>query len=87
LDTSRYSCTRDEFIDALRAENISAAVHYPVPLTKQPAITDLMDPDECPVSEDVSERIFSLPMFPDLTDENIGDIVTGVEKVASHYLK
>jgi len=87
MDTSRYNCTRDEFIDALRAENISAAVHYPVPLTKQPAITDLMKPEECPVSEDVSERIFSLPMFPDLTDENIRDIVKGVEKVASHYIK
>jgi len=86
MDTSRYSCTRNVFIDALRAENISTAVHYPVPLTKQPAITDLMKPEKCPVSEDVSERIFSLPMFPDLTDENIRDIVTGVEKVASHYL-
>jgi dTDP-4-amino-4,6-dideoxygalactose transaminase len=86
MDMSRYNCTRDEFIEALRSENISAAVHYPVPLTKQPAITDLMKPEKCPVSEDVSERIFSLPMFPDLTDENIRDIVTGVEKVASHYL-
>ena len=87
MDTSKYSCTRDEFIDALRAENISAAVHYPVPLTKQPAITDLMNPEKCPASEKVSERIFSLPMFPDLTDENIRDIVAGVEKVAAHYLK
>ena len=86
MDTSRYSCTRDEFIEALRAENISAAVHYPVPLTKQPVITDLMKPEKCPVSEDVSKRIFSLPMFPDLTDENIRDIAAGVEKVASHYL-
>ena len=87
MDTSRYRCTRDEFIEALRAENISAAVHYPVPLTRQPAITDLMEPDICPVSEDVSKRIFSLPMFPDLTDENVRDIVDGVEKVASYYLK
>ena len=87
MDTSRYRCTRDEFIEALRAENISAAVHYPVPLTRQPAITDLMEPEKCPVSEDVSNRIFSLPMFPDLTDENIRDIVKGVQKVASHYLK
>jgi len=45
-----------------------------------------MKPEKCPVSEDVSKRIFSLPMFPDLTDENIRDIVAGVEKVASHYL-
>ena len=87
MDTTKYNCTRDEFIEALRAENISCAVHYPVPLTRQPAITDLMSPEPCPISEDISKRIFSLPMFPDLTDESLNDIVTGTEKVASYYLK
>jgi dTDP-4-amino-4,6-dideoxygalactose transaminase len=29
----------------------------------------------------------SLPMHPALTDENLGQIVEGVEKVAAHYLK
>ena len=87
MDPSKYKCTRDEFIEALRAENISSAVHYPVPLTKQPAITDLVEPEPCPVSEEVSKRIFSLPMFPDLTGQNLNDIVSGVEKIAAYYLK
>ena len=87
MDPTKYKCTRDEFIEALRAENISCAVHYPVPLTRQPAITELVDPEPCPVSEDVSKNIFSLPMFPDLTDENLNDIVAGTEKVAAYYLK
>jgi dTDP-4-amino-4,6-dideoxygalactose transaminase len=87
MDQSKYKCTRDKFIEALRAENISSAVHYPVPLTKQPAIADLVEPEPCPVSEDISKRIFSLPMFPDLTGQNLNDIVSGVEKVAAYYLK
>ena len=85
MDPDRYRCTRDEFMEALEAENISCAVHYPIPLTKQPAITSLMKPQETPVSEAISERIFSLPMHPELTEEDLKNIVKGVEKVASHH--
>jgi len=46
-----------------------------------------MNPNPCPISEDISNRIFSLPMYPDLTDKNLRDIVAGVEKVASYYHK
>ena len=87
LDQDKYKCTRNQFIEAIRGENISCAVHYPVPLTKQPAITQITKPHPCPISEDISNRIFSLPMFPDLTKENLNDIVSGVEKVASYYHK
>jgi dTDP-4-amino-4,6-dideoxygalactose transaminase len=40
-----------------------------------------------PVSEETSKRIMSLPLHPALTDENLADIVEGVAKVASYYLK
>ena len=85
MDPDRYRCTRDEVMEALEAENISCAVHYPTPLTKQPAITSLMKPQKTPVSEAISERIFSLPMHPELTEEDLKNIVKGVEKVASHH--
>ena len=85
MDPERFRCSRDEFIDALRAENIGCAVHYPIPLTKQPAITKLMKPEACPVSEETSERIFSLPMHPYLSDKNLNEIREGVEKVAAHF--
>jgi len=85
MDPERFRCSRDEFIDALRAENIGCAVHYPIPLTKQPAITKLMKPKACPVSEETSERIFSLPMHSYLSDKNLNEIREGVEKVAAHF--
>jgi dTDP-4-amino-4,6-dideoxygalactose transaminase len=87
MDLDMISCGRDEFLEALRAENIDCAVHYPIPLNKQPAITDLLEPEECPISEDVAKRIFSLPMHPELTDEDLENVLAGVEKVASHYLR
>lgn len=44
-----------------------------------------MKPDECPNSEDISERIFSLPMHPELSEEDLKYILAGVEKVAKYY--
>lgn len=85
IDPDTFKCTRDEFLEALLAENIDCAVHYPIPLTKQPAILNLMKPDKCPISENISEKIFSLPMHPELSDEDLENILTGVEKVANYY--
>jgi perosamine synthetase len=85
MDPDIFKCTRDEFLEALQAENIDCAVHYPIPLTKQPAILNLMKPDECPISEDISERIFSLPMHPELSNEDLENILAGVEKVEKYY--
>jgi len=87
MDPEEFKCTRDEFLEALKAENIDCAVHYPIPLTKQPAIANLMKPEECPVSEKVSRSIFSLPMHPELSDEDLEKILAGVEKVANYFHK
>jgi len=58
-----------------------------MPLNVQPAILDIMEPAPCPVSENVSARIFSLPMHAELTDADLETILRGVEKVVSHYQK
>jgi len=86
LDPEAFRCTRDQFADALTGENIDCAVHYPVPLTLQPALRGLVD-RRCPVSEDVAGRILSLPMHPALTDDDLKLVVEAVEKVAAHYLR
>lgn len=85
MDLSQFKCTRNQFVEAVRAENIDCAVHYPLPLSKQPAITAIMKPEACPVSEDVSQRIFSIPMHPELSDEDLRLIIRGIEKVSKYY--
>jgi dTDP-4-amino-4,6-dideoxygalactose transaminase len=87
INLDKFNCSRNEFVNAIKAENIDCAVHYPVPLTKQPAITNLIKTEKCPMSEKLCERIFSLPIHPELTEEDIRIIVAGVEKVAAHYSK
>jgi perosamine synthetase len=87
LETDRYRCTRDEFMKALIAENIDCAIHYPIPLTEQPIVKEIWDPEPCPVSEKTSKKIISLPIHPDLKPEDLENIVRAVEKVSGYYLR
>ncbi len=87
LDSSRLRCSRDDFMKALQAENIDCGVHYPASLTEQPIVKQLLKPKPCPVSEDLSTRIMSLPMHPYLSEADLEKVVEGVEKVAKHYTK
>jgi perosamine synthetase len=87
LDSGNIKCSRDEFMKALMAENIDCGVHYPVALTEQPVVKELLKPKPCPVSEDLSRRIISLPMHPYLSDMDLKKVIEGVGKVASNYYK
>jgi len=87
MDLDRFRCTRDKFADALRAENIECIVYYPTPLTRQPALEKYSKKMRCPVAEDIAERVFSIPVHPSLTKEDLEKILEGLKKVSTHYLK
>ena len=72
---------------ALIAENIDCGLHYPASLTTQPIVERLLNPSPCPVSEDLSRTIMSLPMHPYLTRDDLMKVIEGVEKIASFYTK
>jgi UDP-2-acetamido-2-deoxy-ribo-hexuluronate aminotransferase len=57
------------------AAGVPTAVHYPVPLNQQPAYRHLCCPDCTPVAKAVADRVMSLPMGPDLAEEEQGRIV------------
>lgn len=58
---------RAEVQEKLKAQGIPTAVHYPIPLNKQPAVadTEVM----LPIGDAIAERVMSLPMHPYLTIE------------------
>jgi UDP-2-acetamido-2-deoxy-ribo-hexuluronate aminotransferase len=66
----------------LDVAGIPTAVHYPLPLNEQPAYQHLCCPDCTPVAKQLAKQVMSLPMSPDLTDEDILKIVEAV-KLAS----
>jgi len=87
MDPSRFKCGRDEFVKALAAENIGCTVHYPIPLTKQPALKDYVKRVRCPVADETSRKVFSIPVHPALTEEELRKILEALRKVSSYYLK
>lgn len=63
---------RDGLRAALAAQRIQTGIHYPLPLHLQPACAAFAcPPGSLPVTERLAGRILSLPMFPELTDEEI----------------
>ncbi len=65
----------------LRAEGVSTAVHYPVPVHGQPAYAGRvpLGPRGCAVTAELAGEIMSLPMFPELTDEQVERVCAALE--------
>jgi perosamine synthetase len=87
MDLEKYRCTRDEFVNALKAENIGCMIYYPIPLSKQPALKRYDSRVKCPVTNDLSKKVFSIPVHPNLSDGDLEKIVKALEKVSSHFQK
>ncbi len=57
---------RDEIQTKLKEQGIPTAVHYPIPLNKQPAVADVNA--VLPIGDLVAEEVLSLPIHPYLTE-------------------
>ena len=66
------STRRNELCDYLEKRGIGTLIHYPVPLYRQRAYTELNTlADRYPISNALSEQILSLPMHPHLSKEAV----------------
>ena len=73
---------RDLLADALHKKDIASAVYYPVPLHQQNVFLKLYNYSEkLPQSEMCSQEVLSLPMFPELSQEEIRLITDVVNNV------
>jgi dTDP-4-amino-4,6-dideoxygalactose transaminase len=65
---------------SLAAAGIGTGIHYPVPLHLQDAYRSLGYPEgSFPITERVASRILSLPMFPQLTAEQVDRVCSEVK--------
>jgi len=66
---------RQAVADALAKAGIASAIYYPVPLHQQEVFLKMYGPQESlPVAENCCAEVLSLPMFPELTQEEIRQI-------------
>lgn len=72
---------RDELATKLTNDGIVTAVHYPTPIHLQPiyAGRDGNVEGAFPVSEDLSRKVLSLPMFPSMTDDQVDRVCESVK--------
>ncbi|HRQ72089.1 MAG TPA: DegT/DnrJ/EryC1/StrS family aminotransferase [Phycisphaerales bacterium] len=84
MDLSRFTCTRDEFCAALKAEGVPTAVHYPRATVDQPALA-AWNRHDTPIASSLSERVFCLPMHHALTEEHFRTVEESLRKVAEAY--
>ncbi len=67
---------RDELRDYLKQRGIGTTVYYPLPLHLQPVFRDLgYKKGDFPQAEQAADYVLSLPMFPELTEEEIRRVV------------
>jgi dTDP-4-amino-4,6-dideoxygalactose transaminase len=71
---------RENLMAYLTKEGIQHGIHYPFPVHLLPAHADLgYKPGDFPESEKAANQVLSLPMFPELTDEQIHIVSDAVQ--------
>jgi len=70
---------RSRFQEDMKEEGIGTLIHYPIPVHKQKAYAHRKWPSY-PVTERLAGRIVSLPMFAELTDEQIDHVAAVVRQ-------
>jgi dTDP-4-amino-4,6-dideoxygalactose transaminase len=74
--------------DYLQQMGIHSGIHYPVPCHQQPACAVLGPHRRLPVTESAAAEILSLPMFPELCDEEVDYIADAIGAFfAQNYLE
>jgi dTDP-4-amino-4,6-dideoxygalactose transaminase len=75
---------RDALHAALQEKGIQTGIHYPVPVHLQPAYAELVHtPLALPQSEKAAAEVLSLPLFPELTDDQIQRVTTALTSLAT----
>lgn len=74
---------RDELQKKFKEEGVSTGIHYPIPLPHQPAYQYLgHKKGDFTVCEQLAGKILSLPMYPELTNQELDYII---EKIREFY--
>ena len=88
LRLERLGADRDTIVEALRAENIGATVHYPL-VYRHTFYRERFGDSAglCPAAETVEARLVTLPLFPAMTEGDQDDVLHALDKVFAHYAR
>ena len=69
--------SRDQLQVDLRSRGVETLVHYPIPIPRQPALAAYAS-GSCPVAEQVTREVLSLPLYPSLPDEAVETVAAAL---------
>jgi dTDP-4-amino-4,6-dideoxygalactose transaminase len=72
------SAEREAIRERLRGQGIETLVHYPVAIPRQPALAT-EDPADCPIANRICDEVFSLPLYPQLSDDLVDDVAAALK--------
>ncbi|VUZ84856.1 spore coat protein [Candidatus Methylomirabilis lanthanidiphila] len=86
LNLESMTVGRDGFIELLRQEKIGTSVHF-IPLHLHPYYRQVFgyQPQDFPHSLAAFEQIISLPIYPDMSEEDMRDVVQAVTKIVKTH--
>ena len=86
LELDRLNADRNRFLEALREKEIGTSVHF-IPLHLHPYYRDKFGykPADFPNASAVFERIFSLPIYPKMSESDVERVIDAVKTTARQY--
>jgi len=83
LELERLEIDRRAFIETLGRHNVGSSVHF-IPLHFHPFYRDTFGygPKDFPNATRLFERIVSLPIYPNMTEAQVDDVITAVSQIA-----
>jgi len=71
---------RDSISTILNSNNIGHAIFYPTPLSEQEAFKSISRSESLDNTQNICAKCISLPMFPEMSDEQIEQVVAEVKR-------
>ncbi|MCS5698041.1 DegT/DnrJ/EryC1/StrS family aminotransferase [Cyanobium sp. FGCU-52] len=77
------ACCRDWLKQQLQDAGVSTIIYYPIPIHRQPAYAHLgYGPGSLPVTERLCAEVLSLPIFPELSEEQQNTVIAQLRRLA-----
>ena len=85
IDSTKLNIDRDAIFKKLHAKGIGVNVHY-IPVHLHPFYRNCFATKSglCTVAEAAYPRLLSLPMFPEMTDQDINIVISSIKKVLNN---
>lgn len=71
---------RDAVQEKLKQRGIATGIHYPIPIHLQEAYAGKWKQGDFPIAEKLASELLSLPMYPEMTEEMVREVITSLSR-------